>query len=458
MRLFKRYVSARGLTAFAFEILLIAGSLLIATRLHAPADDADLVWRVALATGLFLVCLYFNDFYDLTIVHSTGEIIVRLLQAGGAASIILAAVYFVIPEVAVRERAFFPSLALFLALTLMWRLVFNAVSQTRGLAERVLIIGTDTAAQAVARQIASQHDFAYRLVGFVDDAPAEKPAENLPRHAPVLGGTKDIGYLVARHDINRIVIAVSDRRGHLPVNELVRVKLSGVRIEDASTTYERLSGKILLENLKPSLFVFSDGFYVSAMQRFLKRAVDVTLSFVGLVVGVVPMLLTALAVYLESGAPVLYRQERVGEHGRTFTLFKFRSMRIDAEGATPVWATEHDDRVTKVGRFIRTTRLDELPQLWNVLRGEMSFVGPRPERKYFVEMLVEQIPFYHQRHAVKPGVTGWAQIKYRYGASVEDATEKLRYDLYYIKHLSVFFDLTIVFDTLKVIVSGKGAQ
>jgi sugar transferase (PEP-CTERM system associated) len=254
------------------------------------------------------------------------------------------------------------------------------------------------------------------------------------------------------------VIAVSDRRGHLPVNQLVRVKLSGVRIEDASTTYERLSGKMLLENLKPSLFVFSDGFYVSATQRFLKRGIDVTLSFVGLVVGVVPMLLTALAVYLESGAPVLYRQERVGEHGRTFTLFKFRSMRIDAEGATPVWAAEHDDRVTNVGRFIRTTRLDELPQLWNVLRGEMSFVGPRPERKYFVDMLAEQIPFYHQRHAVKPGVTGWAQIKYRYGASVEDATEKLRYDLYYIKHLSVFFDLTIVFDTLKVIVSGKGAQ
>jgi sugar transferase (PEP-CTERM system associated) len=454
MRLFKRYVSARGLTAFAFEILLIAGSLLVATRLHAPTDDADLIWRVALATGLFLVCLYFNDFYDLTVVDSAGEIVVRLFQAGGAASIILAAVYFIAPDLAVRERAFFPSLALFLSLTLIWRLFFNAVSQTRGLVERVLIIGTDTAAQAVARQIAWQHDFAYRLVGFVDDA----PADDLPRYAPVLGGTKDIGYLVARHDVNRVVIAVSDRRGHLPVNELVRVKLSGVPVEEASTTYERLSGKILLENLKPSLFVFSDGFCVSPLQRFLKRAVDITLSFVGLVVGIVPMLLTALAVYLESGAPVLYRQERVGQQGRLFTLFKFRSMRIDAEGATPIWATEHDDRVTKVGRFIRITRLDELPQLWNVLRGEMSFVGPRPERKYFVEMLAEQIPFYHQRHAVKPGVTGWAQIKYRYGASVEDATEKLRYDLYYIKHLSVIFDLTIVFDTLKVIVSGKGAQ
>jgi lipopolysaccharide/colanic/teichoic acid biosynthesis glycosyltransferase len=170
------------------------------------------------------------------------------------------------------------------------------------------------------------------------------------------------------------------------------------------------------------------------------------------------MALTAVAVWLETGRPVLYKQERVGQHGRRFALFKFRSMRVDAEGATPIWASRQDERVTRVGRFIRITRLDELPQLWNVLCGDMSFVGPRPERPYFVEMLSEEIPFYHERHAVKPGITGWAQVKYRYGASVEDAAEKLRYDLYYIKHLSVIFDLTILFDTVKVILFGKGAQ
>jgi exopolysaccharide biosynthesis polyprenyl glycosylphosphotransferase len=214
----------------------------------------------------------------------------------------------------------------------------------------------------------------------------------------------------------------------------------------------------MLESLKPSFLIFSDGFHVSRFHRVLKRVVDIILSLVGLVLSIVPMAITALVIWLESGRPVLYRQERVGQHGRVFTLFKFRSMRVDAEGATPVWAREGDSRVTTFGRFIRLTRLDELPQFWNVLRGDMSFVGPRPERPYFVEMLSQEIPFYHERHAVKPGLTGWAQVKYRYGASIEDATEKLRYDLYYVKHLSVVFDLTIVFDTVKVIVSGKGAQ
>jgi exopolysaccharide biosynthesis polyprenyl glycosylphosphotransferase len=197
---------------------------------------------------------------------------------------------------------------------------------------------------------------------------------------------------------------------------------------------------------------------VSRTQQVVKRGVDIALSLIGLIVSAIPMAITALVVWFESGAPVLYRQQRVGQHGREFTLFKFRSMRVDAESAGPIWARENDDRVTSVGRFIRTTRLDELPQLWNVLRGDMSFVGPRPERPYFVEQLSRDIPFYHERHSVKPGITGWAQVKYRYGASVEDAMEKLRYDLYYIKHLSLVFDLTIVADTVKVILFGKGAH
>jgi exopolysaccharide biosynthesis polyprenyl glycosylphosphotransferase len=205
--------------------------------------------------------------------------------------------------------------------------------------------------------------------------------------------------------------------------------------------------------------IFSDGFVISRWTRFWKRAIDLVLATVGFILSAPLTLLTALAVYLESEGPVLYCQERVGEHGRIFTVFKFRSMRADAESdGTPVWARENDDRVTRVGRFIRKTRLDELPQLWNVLRGDMSFVGPRPERPFFVEQLDKEIPFYQQRHAVKPGVTGWAQIKYEYGSSIEDAMEKLRYDLYYIKHLSIALDLSIVFDTVKVVMFGKGAK
>jgi sugar transferase (PEP-CTERM system associated) len=453
MQLFKRSISARNLTAFTFEILLLAGSLVIASSLTGPAADG-LAWRVLLATGLFLVCLYYNDFYDLTIVHSSRETVVRLFQAGGAASIILALIYLVAPDAAVHDGAFFPSLGFFLAGTLSWRLLFNAVSQTPRLVENVLIVGTGTAATAVARQIQEQHDFAYRILGFIDD----DPLAAMPPGWRVIGRSSDISTLVDRHDIDRIVVAVADRRGRLPVDELLHAKLSGVRVEEATATYERLTGKVLLEDLKPSWLIFSDGFRVSRARRFFKRLVDISLSLVGLALAAIPMALTALAVWLESGEPVLYRQERVGQHGRVFTLFKFRSMRVDAEGAVPIWAREGDNRVTRVGRFIRITRLDELPQFWNVLRGDMSFVGPRPERPYFVDLLTKEIPFYHQRHAVKPGVTGWAQVKYRYGSSVEDAMEKLRYDLYYIKHLSPSFDLSIVFDTVKVILFGKGAQ
>jgi sugar transferase (PEP-CTERM system associated) len=294
------------------------------------------------------------------------------------------------------------------------------------------------------------------VVGFIDDD-ASRVGERIVNPA-IVGTPADIPALIERHQIDRIVVGLADRRGKLPVEQLLRAKLAGVRIEDATTTYERITGKILLDDLRPSWLIFSDGFRVSRMTRWIKRAIDLTLSLVMGLLALPVMALTALAIWLEDGGPVLYRQERVGEGGRPFTLSKFRSMRTDAEKAgKPIWARDGDDRVTRVGRVIRKTRLDELPQLWNVLRGDMSFVGPRPERAYFVAELARQIPFYQQRHAVKPGVTGWAQVKYRYGSSVEDAMEKLRYDLYYIKHLSVFFDLTIVFDTVKVVLFRKGA-
>ncbi len=253
-------------------------------------------------------------------------------------------------------------------------------------------------------------------------------------------------------------MALSDRRGRLPISELLQAKLSGIRVEDATTTYERLTGKILIDDLKPSWVIFSNGFVVSRTTRVLKRGIDIALASAGLVLGAPLMLLTAIAVKLDSRGPFLYSQARVGENGAVFTVHKFRSMRVDAEAGTPIWAKDQDDRVTRVGRLIRATRLDELPQLWNVLKGAMSFVGPRPERPFFVEQLARELPFYQQRHAVKPGLTGWAQVKYQYGSSVEDATEKLRYDLYYIKHLSIALDLSIVFDTVKVILFGKGAK
>jgi len=456
MQLFNRYVSTRILTIFAGELLLIFGSVALAALVQDTPDLVTNFWKIGLVTIVCQLCLYYNDFYDLTIVHSNRELIVRLLQAAGAASIMLAAVYFVRPQLMIGNGIFVSALFVFLIAILGWRLAFNHVTGSLKLEERVLFVGTGDTARKVARQILDQHDFAYRIIGFIDDNPG-RVGERIVNPA-IVGTPADIDRLIAAHHIDRIVVGLSDRRGKLPIEQLLRAKMAGVRVEDATTTYERVTGKILIDDLRPSWLIFSDGFRVSRLTRLMKRSIDLTLSVVMAVVTMPAMILTALAIFLEDGPPVLYRQERVGENGRTFVLSKFRSMRKDAEEeGRPIWAKDGDDRITRVGRFIRKTRLDELPQLWNVIRGDMSFVGPRPERPYFVEELSRAIPFYQQRHAVKPGITGWAQVKYRYGSSLEDAMEKLRYDLYYIKHLSVIFDLTIVFDTVKVVLFRKGA-
>jgi sugar transferase (PEP-CTERM system associated) len=457
MQVFNRNVSVRGLTVFGFEVVLISGSIALAASLHgAPilgAPSATL-WKIALVTALCQLCFYYNDLYDLNVVHSNRELVVRLLQAAGAAAIVLAFAGVFAPSLILDPGTFVTALGVFVVAVLTWRVAFNALARDPHLEERVLILGTGHTARRVAQQIGTQQDFAYRLVGFVDDH-----EDMMVRHHDILGGVDDIDRLVVQKRVDRIVVGLGDRRGRLPIEQLLRAKLSGVRVEDATTTYERLTGKILIDDLKPSWLIFSDGFRASRWTRFLKRMLDLSLSLIGFIVASPLMLLTAIAVKLDSAGPALYSQERVGENGRVFKIYKFRSMRIDAEKAgAPIWATERDPRVTRIGRFIRLTRLDELPQLWNVLNGDMSFVGPRPERPFFVEQLAGEIPFYMQRHSVKPGVTGWAQVKYRYGSSIEDAMEKLRYDLYYIKHLSIFFDLTIVLDTVKVILFGKGAK
>ena len=456
MQVFNRQVSTRGLTVFAAELLLISGSVALAAGLQDTDRLAESVWKVGLVTIVCQLCLYYNDFYDLTLVQSNRELVVRLLQAVGAASILLAALYLAAPGLMIGDGIFVSALFVFVVGILGWRLLFNSITRSLQLEERVLVVGTGDAARKVPRQILDQKDFAYRVVGFIYDDP-RRIGERIVNPG-IIGTPADIPRLIAEHQINRIIVGLADRRGKFPIDELLRAKMSGVRVEDATTTYERVTGKILIDDLRPSWLIFSDGFRVSRLTRWIKRGIDLALSITLAIAASPLMLLTAIAIALESGFPVLYCQERVGENGRTFTLCKFRSMRIDAEKAgQPVWATSGDERVTRVGRFIRATRLDELPQLWNVVRGDMSFVGPRPERPFFVAELAKEIPFYQQRHAVKPGITGWAQVKYRYGASIEDATEKLRYDLYYIKHLSIVFDLTIVFDTVKVVLFRKGA-
>jgi lipopolysaccharide/colanic/teichoic acid biosynthesis glycosyltransferase len=276
-------------------------------------------------------------------------------------------------------------------------------------------------------------------------------------HGPQHGASATLVELVKRMEVDLVVVALDDRRGHLPTDELLTCRLAGVSVQEREAIYERITGKIAVEAMRPSYLIFNDGFGRSGAGELAQRGVDIVLSTVGLLLAWPLMLATALAIRFDSPGPVLFEQERVGRDGAQFRLFKFRSMRSDAEKLTgPVWATENDPRITRAGRFIRKTRLDELPQLFNVILGDMSLVGPRPERAVFVAELAKQIPYYNQRHIVKPGLTGWAQINYPYGNTVEDALNKLQYDLFYIKHRSVLFDLSILFQTVRTVLLRKG--
>jgi sugar transferase (PEP-CTERM system associated) len=285
----------------------------------------------------------------------------------------------------------------------------------------------------------------------------EKTLEKAPKHE-ILGNYNEIPALCKKGHVNRIIVALDERRGNFPVEQLLLCRLKGIRVDDGMAFTEELAGKLSIENLHPSSLIFSDGFKRSFIFKKIKRCLDVILSIMGLVVSMPINVVISVAIKVDSTGPVLYKQERVGEDGKRFRLLKFRSMHQDAEPDGPVWADVSDERTTRVGKVIRQLRLDEIPQMVNVLRGEMSFVGPRPERPFFVEQLRKEIPYYFQRHTVKPGITGWAQIKYPYGASKKDALEKLKYDFYYVKHMSFFFDLMVMMETVKIVLLSRGAR
>jgi sugar transferase (PEP-CTERM system associated) len=421
--------------------------------------DSDGVLRVLLIVVVCQICLHYADLYDLRTIADTRDLIVRLLQALGATSLILAVIYFWFPDWVIGRGVFLIAAVLVISLILVWRLLFMWLSKNMAPRERLLLVGTNPASIELARELFERrHDLGVEIAGFIDPDPSRIGAPVL--NPGVIGSIDDIPSLVERLHIDRVVVSLTDARGRLPMDRLLDIRLkNGVSFDHLASVYEEYTGKIAVENLRPSWLIFSDGFRKTPASMAAKRVFDIVLSLVGLVVSLPIMVLVAAAVRATSSGPILYRQERVGLNGHTFTVLKVRTMRQDAEAATgPVWSSKDDVRVTPIGRFLRRTRLDEIPQLWNVLRGEMSFVGPRPERPSFVEQLTAQIPFYGQRHVVKPGLTGWAQIRYTYGASVEDAIEKLQYDLYYIKNLSFSLDLVIVLETIKTVVLRRGGQ
>ena len=326
-----------------------------------------------------------------------------------------------------------------------------------GYRERILIVGAGESARQVARCIGEQSLGRYHLVAFADED-GSRIGQVIAMGVRVLTRFSDLEEWSPGR-VDRIVVALDEKRGKLPIRELMPLRLSGLEIEDATSFFERSSGKLAVETMLPSWLIFSDGFRVSPLRRAGKRTADIGVSLLLLVLAAPVMALTAFLIMLESGRPVLYRQRRMGRGGVDFDMLKFRSMVHDAEKKSgPTWAGHDDPRVTRVGRVIRKLRLDELPQLINVLRGEMSFVGPRPERRHFVEQLEKEIPYYSLRSTVRPGITGWAQVEYRYGATVEDAKEKLKYDLFYIKNSNALYDLWIMLKTVKVVLTASGAR
>jgi sugar transferase (PEP-CTERM system associated) len=413
--------------------------------------------KVLLIVSVCQVCLYYADLYDLRKIADRRELFVRITQALGAASFILAAIYFWFPETIIGRGVFLLAAALVMTFVVTWRVAFDWLTRAMGPRERLLLVGTSAAAINLATELFERRlELGVEIVGFVDADPTRVGQRIL--NPGVIGTIQDIPQIVRTRAVDRVVVSLADARGKLPMGTLLDMKLSGVSFDHLASVYEEYTGKIAVENLRPSWLIFSAGFTKSRARRALKRLIDVLLALVGLIVCAPLMALIALVVRLTSKGRALYHQDRVGHHGRVFRVHKFRSMSDDAEASTgPVWSTPGDQRITPVGRFLRRTRLDELPQLWNVLIGEMSLVGPRPERPAFVDELTREIPYYGQRHVVRPGVTGWAQVKYTYGASKEDAIEKLQYDLFYIKNMSLSLDMFIIVQTIKTVVLRRGA-
>jgi len=458
-------IAPRLVLLVAFETMLIAAAVAVAAWIRLGDLTMDVivndngVWKAVLLSAITQTCLYYSDLYDLRLVADRREFFTRLLQALGAASFILAAIYFWFPEQIVGRGVFLYAVIAVILLVSGWRLLFEWLGRQVVPTERLLLVGTSPAALTLARELFDRRqELGVTIVGFVDPDPAKvgQPVIN----PGVVGTLEDIPSIVRARSVDRVVVSLADARGSLPMEKLLEMKLErGVSFDHLATVYEHYTGKIAVENLRPSWLIFSEGFKKTWLLRTTKRVMDTCAAIVGLILAAPLMIGAALAVKLTSPGPALFRQRRVGQYGRVFTVYKIRSMQVDAEARTgAVWATASDSRVTNVGRFLRRTRIDEVPQLWNVLRGDMSLVGPRPERPEFIAQLTEAIPFYGLRHTVRPGLTGWAQVRYTYAASVEDALEKLQYDLFYIKHLTIAFDVFIVLSTIKTVIQRRGAQ
>ena len=448
-----------------FHITLSAGDLALAfLAMHAALllRFGEFVQERTLATPeqiaafvlTMLLSSIFVEMYSQTQESTARTLATRVVIGLTLSFFLLSALYYVLPTTRYGRGVLFMGLGIFGVLQYCWHLFLKRFDSVPGMAKRVLIVGTGPLAKQMGALVGCNSQ-EYVLAGYYD---MECESVDIPREEIVPNG-HGLFDLVKQLKPHKVVVSLGQRRGTSPLQDMLSCKVSGVEVMDAPSFYEQVTGKLLLENITPSWFIFSSGFRINFLTRIVKRTLDVVSATLGLIL-VMPLFpIVIVLIRLDSPGPVLFRQVRVGQNDRQFTLFKFRSMRQDAEQASgAVWAQQDDPRVTRLGHFLRKTRIDEIPQLFNVLFGDMSLVGPRPERPEFVATLKALIPYYSERHYVKPGVTGWAQVRYPYGASVDDAVEKLRFDMYYVKNISIIFDLRIMLRTISVVLFRDGGR
>ncbi len=457
--IFNKYYPTRSIVFFIGEGALIFLSLngvyfLWEGSVQFGNDVLLYSFRAVLVTLIFQLCLYYFDLYDLAIVTGIPDNLTKITQAFGFGCIALALLYYLFPVVIISTRVFLSAYLAICVTIVLWRFLYFWVLERKLFSQPIAVVGGGNFAQKIVETVEGKQDSGYKIVVQMDlHGDCNSSLAN-----PLAQECHDLRELCLTRKIEKIILALDERRGQLSMHDLISYKFMGIEIVDGVAFYEDLTGKMPVEKVNPSWFLFSSGFHASRLTERMKRLLDVLISLSGLLASLPITVLSALIIKIESPGPVFYRQQRVGQDGEVFDVIKFRSMCQDAEKNGAVWAVKEDNRVTRFGAIIRKTRIDEIPQMYNVLRGDMSFVGPRPERPIFVRELAKTIPFYSIRHVVKPGITGWAQVCYPYGASEEDALRKLEYDLFYLKNLSLSFDLFIIFQTVKIVLFQRGAR
>ena len=456
IRIFHVYYPVRTLILLFGEALIVCTSFFLGMALQ-DRDDLYVVLnyeggyaRIVTVTLVVLMFSHWLDLYDLTHFSEKREVYFRLLLVPCILALSLAAIEFLFPRFLPGNNSVLTGIVILTVALFTWRALYGWLAQQPCFRERVYVLGRGERAQRLVNGLRARSDLGIDVVGWSSNLEGAVTRDSFASH---LSG------LIGGQSVHRVIVALSDRRGTLPVQELLQSRLHGIKIEEATSWLEKISGRIEVEQLYPSWLIFAEGFRFSTGFLLARRLFSILASalLLILVLPVIPFVI--LAILLDSPGPVLYRQQRVGRGGTNFYCYKFRTMRQDAEADTgPTWADNDDPRITSIGKILRIVRLDEIPQLWCVLKGDMAFVGPRPERPEFVEWLSQQIPYYTVRHAVRPGITGWAQVRYKYGNTLEDAREKLQYDLFYIKNASLGLDLLIMFQTIKIVTLGRGAQ